>query len=77
MKSSAWDVMTKSGIGAFQHKVVEERWGDGGGPVRPPPAPGGKASGAADRGTRPYCRGSMPQATSPNCDGVGSSGSSR
>ena len=30
----------------------------------PPPAPGGKVSGGADRGTRPFCRGGMPKATS-------------
>ena len=40
-------------------------------PVGPPPVPGGKASNAADRGTRPSCRGGMPQATSPNFVGVG------
>ena len=44
-------------------------------PVRPPHAPGGKASGAADKGARPSCRGGMPQATQLCC--VGSGGSSR
>ena len=33
--------------------------------VVPLPAPGGKASGAADRCMRPSCHGSMPQTTSP------------
>ena len=46
-------------------------------PVRPTPAHGGKASDAADKGTRPCCRGGKPQATSPTCVGVGSSGWSR
>ena len=37
----------------------------------PPPAPGGKASGAADGCTRLSCLGGMPKATSPNCDESG------
>ena len=40
-------------------------------------APGGKAHSAAGKGTRPFCRGGMPQPTYPGCVGVGSGESSQ
>ena len=48
-----WDSLTqngKRGLGSWQI------------PVGPPPAPGGKASGAVSRGMRPSCRRGRSQA---------------
>ena len=61
VKSSAYDVMSVSGIGQPETKWLK-RAGEMTDPVRPPPAPGGKASGAVGKSTTPFCRAGMPRA---------------